>query len=125
MNKITPEYVFKAHYEIIKLTGGRHGIINGGLVESAVNGIYQTFDSKELYPTIEDKAAMLCYSLIKNHAFEDGNKRTGVNMMFTFLSFNNYTITTNNKELADLGLGVANSEYDREYIINWIRCHKC
>lgn len=123
--KITVEYICKAHYEIIKMTGGSQGLRDTKLLESLVNGVYQTFDSKELYPTIVDKAAFLCFSLIQNHAFVDGNKRIGINIMQVFLHMNGYKISANDDELIDLGLGVATSKYNKDAIKEWIIRHKC
>lgn len=55
---------------------------------SSVNQIYQTFDGKELYPTLEEKAAMLLYLIVKNHSFTDGNKRIGASCFLYFMSKN-------------------------------------
>jgi len=57
--------------------------------ESSVNQIYQTFDGVELYPTLEEKATMLLYLIVKNHSFTDGNKRIGASCFLYFLSQNN------------------------------------
>ena len=56
---------------------------------SSVNQIYQTFDGKELYPTLEEKAATLLYLIVKNHSFADGNKRIGASCFLYFLNRNN------------------------------------
>ena len=56
---------------------------------SSVNQIYQTFDDKELYPTLEEKAATLLYLIVKNHSFADGNKRIGASCFLYFLNRNN------------------------------------
>ena len=55
---------------------------------SSVNQIYQTFDGKELYPTLEEKAAMLLYLITKNHSFSDGNKRIAASCFLYFLEKN-------------------------------------
>ena len=56
--------------------------------ESSVNLIYQTFDGTELYPTLEEKAAMLLYLIVKNHSFADGNKRIGASCFLYFMNKN-------------------------------------
>ena len=56
--------------------------------ESSVNQIYQTFDGTELYPTLEEKAAMLLYLIVKNHSFADGNKRIGASCFLYFMNKN-------------------------------------
>ena len=77
---------------MIEETGGSFGIRDENLLNSALNGIFQTFDGKDLYPTKEAKGAMLGYALISNHAFVDGNKRIGVYVMLTFLEVNGIRI---------------------------------
>ena len=61
-----------------------------GLLDSAVNAAYATFDGQELFPSKEEKAAKIGYSLISNHAFVDGNKRIGMYIMLTFLEKTEY-----------------------------------
>ena len=60
------------------------------LFDSAVNAAYATFDGQELFPSKEEKAAKIGYSLISNHAFVDGNKRIGMYIMLTFLEKTEY-----------------------------------
>lgn len=60
-----------------------------GSFSSSVNQIYQTFDGQELYPTLEEKAAMLLYLITKNHSFSDGNKRIAASCFLYFLNRNN------------------------------------
>ena len=78
MIRMTKEMVLALHALMAGETGGGRLLRSEALLESAVEGTYATFGGEELYPTIEEKAARLGYSLIANHAFEDGNKRIGV-----------------------------------------------
>jgi death-on-curing protein len=64
------------HNILIAKFGGSKGIRDLGILESAINRPYQTFDKNELYPDPEDKAAAIFESIISNHPFVDGNKRT-------------------------------------------------
>lgn len=109
---------------IVEETGGSFGIRDENLLNSALNGIFQTFDGKELYPTKEEKGAMLGYSLISNHAFLDGNKRIGIYVMLTFLEVNGIRIECTDNELIDLGLGIAAGEINYEEILDWILNHE-
>ena len=68
--------------------------------ESSINQIYQTFDGVELYPTLEEKAAMLLYLIVKNHSFTDGNKRIGASCFLYFLNQNNI-LYKNDKPILD------------------------
>ena len=82
-----------------------------------------TFDNDELYPTELEKAAALVESLINNHPFVDGNKRTGIAIMVLFLEINNRVLEASNKDIIELGLGIAKSEYKITKIITWLRLH--
>ena len=70
--------------------------------ESSVNQIYQIFDGKELYPTLEEKAAMLLYLITKNHSFSDGNKRIAASCFLYFLD-KNKMLYKNDKPIIDNG----------------------
>ena len=73
--------------------------------KSALGAIYQTFDGKDLYPTVEEKAANLLYFIIKNHAFSDGNNRIAAAIFICFLSANNLLYRLDgSKRLADNAL---------------------
>lgn len=109
---------------MVEETGGSFGIRDENLLNSALNGIFQTFDGKELYPTKEEKGAMLGYSLISNHAFLDGNKRIGIYVMLTFLEVNGIRLECTDNELIDLGLGIAAGEINYEEILDWILNHE-
>ena len=78
MIKFSSEKVKLLHQLMAQATGGSVGVRDEGLLDSAIEGAFATFDGVELYPSKEEKAAKLGYSLISNHAFVDGNKRIGV-----------------------------------------------
>ena len=124
MNKIDVKQVVLLHELLINQIGGLHGVKDIGLLDSAVNSIYQTFDGKELYPSIEQKAARLGYNLINNHAFIDGNKRVGVLAMLTFMEFNNVKLQYTDQEIIDICFGVANGNLKSSNLNNWIQSHK-
>ena len=109
---------------MVEETGGSFGIRDEDLLDSALNGIFQTFDEKELYPTKEEKGAMLGYSLISNHAFVDGNKRIGVYVMLAFLEVNGIRIECTDNELIELGLGIAAGKINYEELLDWILNHE-
>lgn len=68
---------------------------------SSVGQIYQTFDGTDLYPTLEDKAATLLYSIVKNHSFVDGNKRIGASCFLYFLDKNKMLYNESGENLLD------------------------
>lgn len=75
---LTVDEIIGLHEKLVDATGGSAGLRDRGLLESAVYSADASFDDIALYPTVEEKAARLAYSLIHNHAFADGNKRIGV-----------------------------------------------
>jgi death-on-curing protein len=82
-----------------------------------------TFGAAELYPSIAGKAAALGYSLIQNHPFLDGNKRTGHAAMEVFLFLNGFEITAAVDEQERTILQVASGQMDREAFTVWLRDH--
>ena len=123
MIELHKEKVLLLQHLLIQETGGSAGVRDINLLDSALENIYQTFDGKELYPTKEEKAAMLGFSLISNHAFLDGNKRIGIYVMITFLEINGLPIDCTNQELVELGLGVADGRLKYNEILDWIKSH--
>lgn len=99
------------------------------LLESALNLPRATFGGQELYPTLEKKAAALYYSLVKNHAFPNGNKRLATTALLVFLYVNNgQWLDVSPDELAEKTIEVATSDAaDHEKVLNelqrWISEH--
>ncbi len=124
MIKLTKEQILILHSELIKMTGGSDGIRDIGLFESALETPFQSYGGEELYPSIQAKAARLCYGLVKNHAMVDGNKRIGVHAMLVFLSINGYELEYTQKELSDLILDVAADKKQYEDILQWLLVHQ-
>ena len=81
------------------------------------------FGGEELYPTLPEKAAALGFSLIQNHPFVDGNKRTGHAAMETFLVLNGHEIKAAVDEQQTVLLRVAASQMKREAFLEWLREH--
>ena len=121
MIKFSREKVLLLHSLIAQETGGDAGVRDYGLLESALESAYQTFDGIELFPTKEEKAAKLGFSLISNHAFVDGNKRVGMYIMLAFLEMNGIHVSPENDDVIRVGLAVASGEMKYEDILNWIR----
>ena len=85
---------------------------------------FQSFDGRDIYPTIYQKAARLCYSLVMNHAFLDGNKRIGVHAMLVFLSLNRIELVYSQTELSDIILNIAAGKQTYEDLTGWILDHQ-
>lgn len=123
MIRFSVEKVKLLHQLMAEETGGSVGIRDEDLLDSAIEGIYQTFDGNELYPTKEEKGARLGYSLISNHSFLDGNKRIGMYVMLTFLEVNGIRLECTDEEVAQTGLAVASGEMGYEDLLAWVRSH--
>ena len=121
---LTKEEIIRIHEKLIDKTGGAHGLRDENLLESAIYSSEAGFEDVEKYPSAEEKAARLCYSLTNNHAFVDGNKRIGVMVMLMTLKLNDISLSYTQKELVSLGLSVARSESTYEDILSWINNHK-
>lgn len=111
------------HEKIIKETGGSEGIRDRGLIESALNRPFMTYDGKDLYPSIIEKISVIGHSLISNHGFVDGNKRIGVAAMVIMLKMNNVKVCYTQQELINLGLRTAEGYMKEKDILNWIKEH--
>jgi death-on-curing protein len=120
MKRLSVERIKQIHHLMIEETGGMDGVRDEGLLESAVNAPFQTFDDVPLYKTIEAKAARLGYSLINNHAFIDGNKRTGMMAMLLFLELNGAGKDYTDEEIIRVGLALADGSMDDKALLDWI-----
>ncbi|MDE7360480.1 MAG: type II toxin-antitoxin system death-on-curing family toxin [Oscillospiraceae bacterium] len=123
MIRLTEQQVLSVHAMMIKATGGSDGMRDMGLLRSALNAPFQAFGGKEVYPSLLSKAAAMCRSVISDHPFIDGNKRTGIHVMLIFLEINGVQLDYTQKELIGLGLGVAAGNFDVNDIFNWLSEH--
>ena len=106
--------VLKLHDKIIKEFGGIHGIRNEALLQSALANPLQTFAGLDLYPSVFDKAVQLCFGIIKNHPFLDGNKRLGLHLMLVLIHINGLKIDIAHDELIDIIFKVADGTFNRQ-----------
>jgi death-on-curing protein len=121
---LTLDELILLHEKLILATGGSQGVRDIGLLESALFGCYQSFDGKDLYPTIIEKAARMAYAICNNHPFVDGNKRTAIASMLVTLRMNDVTMLFTQQELVVLGLGIADGSIDYEGIVEWLAAHQ-
>ncbi|MCW5205859.1 type II toxin-antitoxin system death-on-curing family toxin [Desulfobulbus sp. F5] len=112
--------VLYLHDCILKESGGRHGVRNQGGLESALALPRQTFGEIELYPSIVEKAAILCFSLVNNHPFIDGNKRVAHAAMEIFLIRNGMELFADIDEQEQAMLHLASSSMSHEEFIAWL-----
>ena len=124
MIKFSKEKVLLLHQLMAEATGGSVGVHDEGLLDSALESAFAGYGDKEFYLTKEEKGARLGFSLISNHAFVDGNKRTGMYIMMTFLEMNGIRIHCTDEELVDAGLSVADGSMGYEELLSWVRDHR-
>jgi len=114
------EEVEKIHDILIEKFGGAKGIRDRGILESAIGRPFQTFDGNDLYPNPIDKAAAIFESIISNHPFVDGNKRTGYVLMRLILKDNKLDINVGQDEKYEFAIKAAKGELTFDSIKNWI-----
>jgi death on curing protein len=118
---ITKEEVLKLHTLSIEKYGGADGVRDDGLLESAIARPYQTFGGEYLYSSIFEKAAAMVESLIINHPFIDGNKRTGFLGMFAVLNEENYFISVPEDEIYNFTIDISTGKIKFEAIVEWLK----
>ena len=121
---LSKEQVLKLYASLIKATGESGGIRDEGMLDLALNNPFQSFGGKELYPSVQAKAARLCFGLVKNHAMLDGNKRLGTHVMLVFLALNGYELYYSQQELSDMVLALASGDIGEKEILQWIIEHQ-
>jgi death-on-curing protein len=113
--------VEKIHDILIERFGGAKGIRDRGTLESAIGRPFQTFDGKDLYPDPVDKAAAIFESIVSNHPFVDGNKRTAYVLMRLILKRNQLDIEVDQDIKYDFVITAAKGELTIDKIKTWIR----
>ncbi len=113
--------ILELHRQIISQSGGSLGIRDIGALESALAQPKMTFDRKELYSTLEEKAAALAFSLSSNHPFVDGNKRVAHAAMEVFLFLNGHEISAPVDEQEKLFSKLANGKLTRRELSEWLK----
>ncbi len=123
MKILTRNQIILLHRQLIRRFGGFDGIRSEELLDSAVNTPFQTYAGAELYPTILEKAARLCFGIVKNHPFIDGNKRMGAHVMLVFLTINGIELSYSDDELIQLIVSLASGSAEYDTILSWLRDH--
>ncbi len=124
MIKFNKNTIIEFQKKIIASTGGESGVLNLGVLDSAIESCFATHKGQELLPTIEEKGTRLGINIITNHPFCDGNKRVGMLTMITFLEVNGIKLNLSNEEIINYGLGIAKGEIDYEQVLEWIQKSK-
>lgn len=120
MRCITLIEVLELHRQIIEQSGGVWGIRDLGLLESAIAQPLMTFGGEDLHPSVTEKAVAMGFSIIMNHPFIDGNKRTGHAATEVFLILNGMEISATVDEQEQIILAVASGRIEREEFVEWL-----
>ena len=123
MRYLSISEVLELHDRLISSSGGAAGIRDLGALESAVCQPHVTFGQQDLYADLVSKAATICFSLVMNHPFVDGNKRVGHAVMETFLILNGAEFDCPADEQEQVFLDLAAGKLDRETFTNWVKEH--
>ncbi len=121
MRYLSLSEVLDLHDKIISSSGGTPGVRDLDALESALSQAHAVFDGKDLHPDIISKASALCFSLIMNHLFIDGNKRIGHAAMEIFLILNGHELKASTDEQEETILTMAAGNLDRSQFTNWLK----
>ena len=120
---LSKRQILLLHEQLISEFGGSGGVRDDGLLESAINVPLQSFGGVDFYPTIIDKSVRLCFGLVKNHPFIDGNKRIGTHAMLTQLALNGISLEYEDTELVNTIMEVAAGVLSQESLHAWVSDH--
>ena len=123
MRYITLEDVIVIHMTMIRVGGGRGDVHDFTLLHSAIERPKTTFGGQELYPTIWKKAAALLHSLVKNHPFDDGNKRTAYYTTKRFLYINGFELFAPKEKVIPFMVSVDVKNLTLQQIASWLKEH--
>ena len=118
---LSPAQAVALHHELLAVFGGLAGVRDRGNLEAAIARPAMTFGGEDLYPDVAAKAAALMHSLILNHPFVDGNKRTGAAAAELMLELNGWALVAGDQDLEDLTLATARGEMSAEALAIWFR----
>ena len=119
--QFTIQDIYEFHNQLEETFILSSGVRDENLLASAVNTPFQTFMGNDLYPSIYDKAAQLCYGIVKNHPFTDGNKRTALHSMYVYLIINGFDITASQQEVENLIINVSAGNMTNVELAQWLK----
>ena len=118
---ITRAEVLIIHNEVVFAHGGANGVRDVGGLDSAIARPFQSFGGEDLYPSVFEKAAAIGESIIMNHPFIDGNKRTGYVLMETLLRIEGLKITATDDLLYAFVIDISTGNIRFEQIVEWLK----
>ena len=119
--QFTVQDIYELHTQLENAFVLSSGVRDENLLASAVNTPFQTFMGNDLYPSIYDKAAQLCYGIANNHPFTDGNKRTALHSMYVYLIINGFDITATQQDVENMIIDVAAGNMTNTELVQWLQ----
>ena len=119
--QFTLQDIYELHTQLENAFVLSSGVRDENLLASAVNTPFQTFMENDLYPSIYDKAAQLCYGVANNHPFTDGNKRTALHSMYVYLIINGFDIMAIQQDVENMIIDVAAGNMTNTELAQWLR----
>lgn len=120
---LTLDEMLALHADQLERYGGRPGLRDLGLLESALAAPQAGFGGQLLHPTLPEMAGAYLFHLVKNHAFIDGNKRAGLAAALAFLGLNDLRLEAPEDEVVELVLGVAAGRAGKPEVAVFLRAH--
>ena len=124
MIRLSKPQILLLHEQLIAETGGSSGLRDEGMLDSALNTPFQTFAGKDVYPSLQQKAARLCFGLVTNHPFVTGNNSIGAHVMLVFLALNGIELQHTQTELSEVILQLAAGTLQSTDLLDWILSHQ-
>ena len=119
--QFTIQDIYELHKQLENAFILSSGVRDENLLASAVNTPFQTFMGNDLYPSLYDKAAQLCYGIANNHPFTDGNKRTALHSMYVYLIINGFDITATQQDVENMIIDVAAGNMTNTELGQWLQ----
>lgn len=123
LNYLSEAELIAINHEMVAKYGGLHGVRDINFLRLAIGRPQMSAGLKDAYPTIYLKAASIFHSIINNHPFLDGNKRTSLFSAVLFLEYNGYILKFTKKEGIEFTLKAHNDNWTVEQISDWIKKH--
>ena len=121
MKYLTIFQVLEIYRNIIFQSGGAFGLRDAAALESSIAQPHMTFEGKDLYPSLHEKAAALAHSIINNHPFIDGNKRVAHAAMEVFLIMNGNELNADIDEQEEIFIKLASGKFHLKELSKWIK----
>ena len=119
--QFTLQDIYELHTQLENAFVLSSGVHDENLLASAVNTPFQTFMGNDLYPSLYDKAAQLCYGIANNHPFTDGNKRTALHSMYVYLIINGFDIMATQQDVENMIIDIAAGNMTNTELAQWLR----